>query len=258
MIYFLSDAHLGSRAIEDAKAHQQRVVNLLRRMEQDAEEVYMLGDMFDFWYEYLWRDRSKEQFRPFLDQLHYMSERGIKIHYFIGNHDIWTFGWLTRQTGVQVHRRGEVVRLYGHNCYLAHGDGLVPSRYAEQLPKPMQRRIRSFMRLRKFFHSPVPQFLYRMVPPCIGNAFGYEWARRSRIRELDHPCAYKGEDKEELVLWAKEHPEYEYCIFGHRHIELDLQLSAKRRIIILGDLFRQYTYASLDSDGTLMLNNIEQ
>ena len=164
MIYFLSDAHLGSRVIADPNAHQQRLVRLLNRMAQDAEAIFLLGDMFDFWYEYLW-DRhqwadfggrwhltgNKQQFVPFLQTLKRLTEKGIAVHFFIGNHDIWTFGDLERNTGVQVHRQPQVFSLQGRQVFLAHGDGIVPSYFMQVLPPPIRKKIRRFMRLRALF-----------------------------------------------------------------------------------------------------------
>ncbi|GEM_PF-406343 len=268
MIYFLSDAHLGSRVIADPNAHQQRLVRLLNRMAQDAEAIFLLGDMFDFWYEYLW-DRhqwadfggrwhltgNKQQFVPFLQTLKRLTEKGIAVHFFIGNHDIWTFGDLERNTGVQVHRQPQVYSLQGRQVFLAHGDGIVPSYFMQVLPPPIRKKIRRFMRLRAFFHHPLPQFLFRLLPPYLGDAFGYEWARRSRLKELQRPCPYKGDNQEELVLWANEHPEYDCCIFGHRHIVLHRpfqqpdgikQTEKNPEVIILGDFFKQFTYAAMN------------
>ena len=213
--YFISDAHLGSRAMTDPEEHQQKLVNLLRVMEDDAAGVFLLGDIFDFWYEYLWEcypakpetdaiPRSKRFFAPVLQQLRRMTDKGIEVHFFIGNHDIWTFGGLARMTGVTVHRRGEEITLNGKRCYLAHGDGLVPSGYIDALPKSVKRRIKRFIFLRSVFHHPAAQALFRLVPPAWGDAFGYEWAKRSRLKELANPFPYKGENREELVLWAKE------------------------------------------------------
>lgn len=266
MTYFLSDAHLGSRVITDPEAHQQRLVALLERMAQDAEEIYLLGDMFDFWYEYFferhqwidrqgnWRlPRSKRTFEPFLRTLRNLTDKGIKVHYFIGNHDIWTFGDLRRNTGVIVHTQPASLTLQGRKVFLAHGDGLVPSDYMTNLPKDMQKRIRQFMHLRAFFHHPVPQFFYRLLPPALGDAFGYEWARRSRLKEIRKPFPYKGDDREELVLWAEEHTEYDLCIFGHRHVNLHLQRSNRPEVVILGDFFRQFTYAQM-TDGQIEMN----
>jgi len=254
MVYFLSDAHLGSRAIEDGAAHQQKVVDLLGKMGKDATAIYLLGDIFDFWYEYIWPDKSKEQYRPMLDCLKHLTSRGIEIHYFIGNHDIWTWGWLQKQTGVIIHKEPLSATICGKRVYLAHGDGLVPQAYMSlKLDKKMQKKIRAFIRLRKFFHNPVPQFLFRLLPPKVGNGFGYEWARRSRLKEFAHPCPYKGEKNEELVLFAKEQPEHNYFIFGHRHIELDLMIRANSRVIVLGDMFKLWTYGAMDEEGNFEL-----
>ena len=102
----------------------------------------------------------------------------------------------------------------------------------------VQRKIRSFIRLRKFFHNPVAQFCYRCLPPFIGNALGYGWAKKSRLKELANPYPYKGEEKEELVLYAKEMEQkehHDYYVFGHRHIDLDLQITRDSRVILLGD-----------------------
>ncbi len=285
--YFISDAHLGSRAMTDPEENQQKLVNLLRVMEDDAAGVILLGDIFDFWFEYLWEcypakpetdaiPPSKRFFAPVLQQLRRMTDKGIEVHFFIGNHDIWTFGGLARMTGVTVHRRGEEITLNGKRCYLAHGDGLVPSGYIDALPKSVKRKIRRFIFLRSVFHHPAAQALFRLVPPAWGDAFGYEWAKRSRLKELANPFPYKGENREELVLWAKEQeglyapstehrapstehrePRTDYYIFGHRHIELDLQLASQSRVVILGDFFRQFTYASLDANGELMLSVFE-
>ena len=153
MTYFLSDAHLGSRAIDNPETHQQTVISMLNHMEKDATAIYLLGDIFDFWCEYFWRDRSKEQYRPILNKLKSLTDKGIQIHFFIGNHDIWTFGWLAQQTGVQVHRKPATITLNGKRIFIAHGDGLVPSNYLQQLPKTIQRTIRNFIFLRKVFHN---------------------------------------------------------------------------------------------------------
>ena len=255
MIYFLSDAHLGSRAIDNPAVHQTKVVELLQRMGKDATAIYLLGDMFDFWYEYLWHDGSKAQYTPFLNCLRGLTEKGVEVHYFTGNHDIWTFGWLERKTGITVHREPLETTLCGKTVYMAHGDGLIPSSFMTTLPKEMHRKIQAFMRLRAFFHNPIAQACFRLLPPAAGNAFGYEWARRSRMKEIANPCLYKGEDKEELVLFAKEMPPHDYFIFGHRHIELDLMIRQGSRVIILGDMFRQWTYARMDEKGELFIES---
>ncbi len=248
MIYFLSDAHLGSRVINNPEEHQQKLVSLLQEMSKDATAVYLLGDIFDFYCEFFWGKWGKPQgYEPFFDQLKKMTDEGIDIHFFIGNHDIWTFGWLAKRTGVQVHYHPETVVLNGKRCFLAHGDGLGTNN-------------KKFLFLRSIFRNPFLQFLFRLVPPCVGNAIGYNWAKKSRQKELARPTGYKGEKNEELIIFSKEQDKIEhrdYYIFGHRHIELDLELSNQARIVILGDFFRLFTYAQMDEKGNVMLMNIE-
>lgn len=261
MIYFLSDAHLGSRAIANPEAHQQTIIAMLENMAKDATAIYMLGDIFDFWCEFFWKDNSKEQFRPFLNTLKSLTSKGIEIHFFIGNHDIWTFGWLAQQTGVKVYRQAKTIDIMGKKVFMAHGDGLVPKQYVSTLPKDIQKKIRQFILLRKAFHSPFLQIPFRLLHPKWGNNFGYEWAKKSRLKEMGNPYPYKGENKEELVLFAKEQEaignHHDLYIFGHRHIELDLMLSRDSRIIILGDCWQQFTYAQIDEQGNTTLNYFE-
>ena len=261
MIYFLSDAHLGSLAIEDGQAHQQKVIDLLKQMSQDATAVFLLGDTFDFWMEYWWKDSSKAQYTPFLDTLRRMAEGGIDIHIFTGNHDIWTFGELAALTKATVHHAPCEMELNGKKVFMAHGDGLLPRNWEGLYPKPIQKKIKHFMFLRAVFHNPITQALFRCLPPSWGNAFGYNWAKQSRLKELAKPCPYKGEDKEELVLFAKDQEQQglhrDFYIFGHRHVELDLQISRTSRVVILGDCFQQWTYAQMDEKGKLIVQNYE-
>ena len=261
MIYFLSDAHLGSLAIERGWAQQKKLIDMLEMMSKDAVSIYMLGDMFDFWMEYYHPDRRKREFSPFFKELRKLSKKGIHIHFFTGNHDLWTFGGIEQLSGAEVHSEPCTIIRYGKALYLSHGDGVLPSNWQKLYPKPVVRKIKRFMRLREIFRNPFLQFCFRCLPPRWGNRFGYEWAKRSRLKELANPCPYKGEDQEELVLFAKEqekqHNHRDYYLFGHRHIELDLQISQDSRVVILGDCFRQWTYAKLDRHGRLTLQNYE-
>lgn len=264
MIYFLSDAHLGSRVMENPVDHQQRLVQLLTEMGKDATEIFLLGDIFDFWYEYVWpthKTMKRALFGPTLSTLKALTDKGVKVHFFIGNHDIWTWGWLSKETGVKVYKKPTEMVLNGKKCYLAHGDGVVPSNILELMPKELRGKIRAFMHLRRFFHNPIPQFFYALMPPKSGDNFGYNWAKSSRQKELANPYGYKGENKEELILFAKEQEQqgkhHDYYIFGHRHIELDLMLGSGSRVVVLGDFFRQFTYAKMDDNGEVSLMNVE-
>ena len=262
MIYFLSDAHLGSLAIEKGWAHQKKLIDMLEEMSKDAASIYMLGDMFDFWMEYFIHDKRKHQYAPFFKELRKLSKQGIHVHIFTGNHDLWTFGGMAQLSYAEIHYEPCTILRYGKAIYLAHGDGLLPSNWESLYPKDVKKKIKRFMRLKDIFRSPFLQFCFRCLPPSWGNKFGYEWAKRSRLKEIAKPCPYKGEDKEELVLFAKEqekqHNHRDYYIFGHRHIELDLQISKDSRVVILGDCFKEFTYAKLDHKGNLTRHNYEQ
>ena len=261
MIYFLSDAHLGSLAIEKGWAHQKKLIDLLEEMSKDAVSIYMLGDMFDFWMEYYIHDKSKHQYHPFCREIRRLIKKGIHVHFFTGNHDLWTFGGLAELTGAEIHYEPCTILRYGKAIYLAHGDGLLPSNWEKLYPKDVKKQIKRFLKLREIFRSPFLQFCFRTLPPAWGNKLGYEWAKRSSLKELENPCPYKGENKEELVLFAKEQEKQnnhrDYYIFGHRHIELDLQIPSGSRVIILGDCFKQWTYAKLDHHGNLTLHNYD-
>ena len=262
MIYFLSDAHLGSLAIEKGWAHQKKLIDMLEEMSKDAASIYMLGYMFDFWMEYFIHDKRKHQYAPFFKELRKLSKQGIHVHIFTGNHDLWTFGGMAQLSYAEIHYEPCTILRYGKAIYLAHGDGLLPSNWESLYPKDVKKKIKRFMRLKDIFRSPFLQFCFRCLPPSWGNKFGYEWAKRSRLKEIAKPCPYKGEDKEELVLFAKEqekqHNHRDYYIFGHRHIELNLQISKDSRVVILGDCFKEFTYAKLDHKGNLTLHNYEQ
>ena len=262
MIYFLSDAHLGSLAIEKGWAHQKKLIDMLEEMSKDAASIYMLGDMFDFWMEYFIHDKKKHQYAPFFKELRKLSKQGIHVHIFTGNHDLWTFGGMAQLSNAEIHYEPCTILRYGKAIYVAHGDGSLPSDWERLYPKAGTKEIKRVMRLTDIFRSPFLQFCFRCLPPSWGNKFGYEWAKRSRLKEIAKPCPYKGEDKEELVLFAKEqekqHNHRDYYIFGHRHIELDLQISKDSRVVILGDCFKEFTYAKLDHNGNLTLHNYEQ
>jgi len=245
MIYFLSDAHLGSRLIENPREHRHKFISAIREMSRDAEAIYLLGDVFDFWCEFFYGRAGKP--KGFDDVLMALREAASRcpVHFFIGNHDIWTFGWLARQTGMIVHRQPLEITLNGKRCFLAHGDGLGS-------------KDRKFLFIRGVFHNPFLQFCFRLVPPAWGNALGYAWAESSRRKHLRHPNVYKGENDEEMIRFAKENERsdhFDYYIFGHRHIELQLLLPTGAQVIVLGEFFQQFTYAKMDEKGSIIMTN---
>ena len=254
MVYFLSDAHIGSRAFSTPQEQEQKMVDLLRKFEHDATAIYLLGDIFDFWFEFFWWQRK--QFPLLLQTLRELTNKGIDVHFFAGNHDMWSFGYLAKQTGIIWHPATAQKVIHGKRCFLAHGDGIVPSDYLQRFSKEKQKRILAFIRLQKIFHNRFVQYLYRSLPPFIGNAIGYAWAKQSRLKELYKPTDFLGENNESLVLFSKEMEQkehFDYYIFGHRHIDLDLQITPNSRVIILGDLFKINSYAQMNEQGKVEL-----
>lgn len=236
--YFMADAHLGSMLKEDQKAHEQKVVRWLDMVAKDADEVFLLGDIFDFWFEY--RYVVPKGFTRLLGTLSRMVDNGIKVHFFPGNHDWWTFGYLEKEVGLIIHRGTYETTLNGQHFFLAHGDGLGDEN-------------RAFRFARWCFHNPVLQWIVRTLPPVWGQWVGLKWSASNKERhEKTEATAFRGENEEPLVRFAKSHSQQnqiEYYVFGHRHISLYLQLPTNARLCMLGDFFAEFSYAVLDENG---------
>lgn len=237
-IYFITDAHLGSKVLENPISHEQKLVRWLDQVKIDAEAIFMLGDMFDFWFEY--KCTIPKGFNRFLGKMAELTDAGIPIHFFTGNHDLWTFGYLEKEIGLIVHRAPEIMQLKGKNFFLAHGDGLNDKNLG-------------FRFIRGIFHNKVCQWLFsHLFPSSLGLKFGYAWSESNRKKHLRENVGYLGEKKEKLVLFAKKHssdnPEINFYLFGHRHILLHLMLNQSTQMAILGDFINEFSYASFDGE----------
>ena len=243
-VYFLSDAHLGSLAIPHGRTQERRLVRFLDSIKEKASAVYLLGDMFDFWNEY--RYVVPKGYSRFLGKLSELTDNGVEVHFFAGNHDLWTYGYLEEECGVIVHKAPVTTEIYGKVFFLAHGDGLGDP-------------DNKFKILRKLFHNRTCQRLLNFVHPRWGMALGLNWAKYSRLKRADgKEVPFMGEDKEFLVRFARDykrsHPNIDYFLFGHRHIELDLPIDKITRMLILGDWIWQFTYAVFYGEHRLKLN----
>ena len=245
--YFLSDAHLGSLAIEHPRTQERRLVRFLDDIKEKAAAIYLLGDMFDFWHEY--RYVVPKGFTRFLGKLSELTDMGVEVHFFTGNHDIWAYDYLEKECGVIIHRKPITTEINDKVFFLAHGDGLGDPNT-------------QFKLLRGIFHNSLCQRLFKAIHPRWGMAFGLKWAKHSRMKRVEgKEPAYLGEDKEHLVLFSKdyirEHSDIDFFIYGHRHIELDLMLSKKTRMLILGDWIWQFTYAVFDGEHLFLEQYVE-
>ncbi len=246
-VYFLSDAHLGSWAIDHGRMQERRLVRFLDSIKHKAAAVYLLGDMFDFWYEY--RYVVPRGYTRLLGKISELTDMGVEVHFFIGNHDIWAYNYLEEECGCIIHRQPLTTEIYDKVFLLAHGDGLGDP-------------DKKFKFIRAMFHNRLCQRLFSAVHPRWGMWFGQSWAKHSRLKRKDgQEPPYMGEYKEHLVLYTREyiktHPDVDYFIFGHRHIELDLQMTRKARLLILGDWITQFSYVVYDGEHLFMSEYVE-
>ncbi|MBR1469454.1 MAG: UDP-2,3-diacylglucosamine diphosphatase [Prevotella sp.] len=246
-VYFLSDAHLGSLAIDHQRTQERRLVRFLDSIKTKAAAVYLMGDIFDFWNEY--RFVVPKGYTRFLGKLSELTDMGVEVHFFTGNHDIWTYGYLEQECGLIVHRQPLTTDIYGRLFYLAHGDGLGdPSR--------------RFKFLKWLFHNRTCQRLLNFMHPWWGMQLGLGWAGNSyrQHKASGGVCPYRGEDREYLAIYTKEYqkknPEIDFFVYGHRHIELDLKVG-RARMLILGDWIQQFTYAVFDGEHMFLEEYVE-
>lgn len=237
-IYFASDLHLGA---PDAAASRIRETVFLRWMdhiEERCEALYLVGDVFDFWFDY-GRVVPKGSVR-LLGRLAAWTDRGIPVHYFLGNHDMWMNGYLADEVGVTIHDDVLETEHHGHRLLIGHGDGKGPN-------------DRSYKRLKKVFRHPLARRAFRWLHPDIGMALADRWSGRSRASSADE--VFLGLHDEWLVAYCRrrlESARYDYLVFGHRHLPLQIDLDANSRYINLGDWITHRTYGELGPDGLVL------
>ncbi len=232
-IYFASDFHLGVPTYENSLEREHKIVKWLDSIKADAEELYLLGDVFDFWFEY--RTVVPRGYVRLLGKLAELSDSGIKIHYFIGNHDMWTFDYLEKELNVIIYRVPIEISYNGKAFYIGHGDGLGPGDHGYKF-------------IKKVFASKVCQWLFARLHPNFGIGIANYFSKKSRIATGTTDEKFLGEEKEWLVIYSKEilaKKHFDYLIFGHRHLPLDIKIDSSR-YINLGDWIQYFTYGVFD------------
>lgn len=242
-IYFASDFHLG---IPDSKRSLEReklIVKWLDSIKKDASEIFIMGDMFDFWFEY--KTVVPKGFTRLLGKIAELTDSGIPVSIFTGNHDMWMFDYLQNELGVTIYRQPITREFGGKKFFLAHGDGLGPGDHGYKF-------------IKKIFASPVCQWLFARIHPNMGIGMANYWSRRSRMVNGEQET-FKGEENEYLVQFVKEtlkREYYDYFIFGHRHLPLQIQI-ANSLYINLGEWVNYSSFAVFDGD-KLELKNFGQ
>ncbi len=237
-VYFLSDLHLGASYIPDQRGAEKRVVDFLRSIQDDCSELYLMGDVLDYWYEY--RTVVPRGYVRFFGALAQMADAGVKVHWFIGNHDIWLFDYVRDEIGVEIIDGCRVEEIMGKKFYLGHGDGVGPLPWG-------------FRFIRSMFRNRVCQKLYAAIHPRWTIPFAHAWSSTNRdFGEYETP-RYEGAANEPQGRFALDYlknvdPGINYFVFGHRHVLADESLSPTCRLIILGDWITQFTYAVFDGN----------
>jgi UDP-2,3-diacylglucosamine hydrolase len=242
--YFASDFHLGLAADTDPREREARVITWLEEASHDAQAFYLLGDIFDFWWEY--STVVPKGFTRFLGTLSSLTDRGIDIHIFTGNHDMWMKNYLADECGVTIHHEPLMTQIGDELFYLAHGEGLGSRSPGNKL-------------LFAFFRNRVAQFLFSALHPRIGIALGNAWSKSSRLaKHVSLP--FLGENREDLIRHTRKTASggcmARYYIYGHRHLPLTFDEEG-RRMIILGDWFScRVSYAVYDGKELVLVNEI--
>lgn len=239
-IYFASDFHLGVPNHSKSVEREKNIVSWLNEIQKDAEAIYLVGDIFDFWYE--WKHTVPKGHTRLLGKLAELCDSGIPIHFFTGNHDLWTFGYLENEIGVQIHRNPIEIKHHNKTLFVGHGDGLGP-------------HDKKYKFLKKIFTNRVCQWFFSRVHPNISFALANYFSSKSRISKTDADEQFKGDEKEWLVQFSKkilERTPIDYFVFGHRHLPLDIELSESSRYINLGEWVNYNSYAVLE-EGNLEL-----
>lgn len=242
-IYFASDFHLGVPDQEKSRERERTLVKWLDQIAKDASEVYLVGDLFDFWYEY--ETVVPKGFVRFQAKLAELCDNGIQVHIFTGNHDMWMFRYFEKELGVKMHRKPITKEWNSKKFFIGHGDGLGPGDHGYKF-------------IKKVFSSPLSIWLFKWMHPDIGVKLANFWSGRSRKANLASDEVYKGDDNEWLLQFCRstlqtEH--FDYFIFGHRHLVLDRVVGENSRYINLGAWFKDPHYAVWNGE-ELILNSL--
>lgn len=232
-IYFASDFHLGAPTYADSRKREERIVSWLDFIEPNCSELFLMGDVFDFWFEY--GKVIPKGFIRLQGKLAQMADAGIKIYFFKGNHDMWVDDYFTKEIGIEIISDELIIERGGKKFYLHHGDGLGPGDHKYKF-------------LRKIFRNKFCQWLFSVLPPRIGIFVASGWSNKSR-KIGAKKVVFIGDDNEWLAIYAKEqlHKEhFDYFIFGHRHLPLDIKLSENSRYVNIGEWINYNSYGVFD------------
>ena len=235
-IYFASDNHLGAPTQEQSFPREKKFVAWLDEVKQDAAAIFLLGDLFDFWFEY--KTVVPKGFTRTLGKLAEISDSGIPIYYFVGNHDLWMNGYFEEELNIPVYHKPKEFTFNDKTFFIGHGDGLGPG-------------DKGFKRMKKVFTNPVAKWFYRWLHPDLGVRLAQYFSVKNRLISGDEDVKFLGEENEWLVQYSKkklEEKHRDFFVFGHRHLPLNIDLNKDSKYVNLGDWLSYYTYGVFDGE----------
>lgn len=235
-IYFASDFHLGAPDYKTSRKREDAVVRWLDFVKQDASEIFLVGDLFDFWFEY--KHTVPKGFVRLLGKMAEIADSGVKLHVFTGNHDMWMFDYLPKEIGVELHKEPIKRGFSGKKFLIGHGDGLGPG-------------DKGYKFIKKVFANRVCQWLFAWIHPNWGIKLANFWSGQSRSANSGSDEKFLGEENEWLAIYSREYlkkEQIDYFIFGHRHLPLDLNVGGNSRYINLGEWMNYRTFAVFDGN----------
>ncbi len=233
-IYFLSDFHLGAPGAAASLEREKKIVAFLDEAKKDAAAIFLVGDMFDFWFEY--KTVVPKGFVRLLGKLAELSDSGIQLHFFVGNHDMWVRDYFIGELGMKIYFEPTRFEFNGKKFLIGHGDGQGPGDHRYKM-------------LKKVFRNPLCQWLFGIIPPAIGMGLANYFSRKSRQADKTVEEKFLGDENEWLIVYSKEVLQQEaidYFIFGHRHLAIDHPLNNKSRYVNLGEWINLQSYAVFD------------
>ena len=240
--YFASDFHLGIPDLQSSQQRERKILRWLDRVKADAGAIFLMGDLFDFWFEY--RKAIPKGFVRLQGKLAEITDAGIPLYIFPGNHDLWMNDYLRGEVGAQIYFDPIVLMAGGKRLLIGHGDGLGPG-------------DKTYKFLKKIFRSSLARFAFKWLHPDIGISLAQRWSKSSRLSNLKIEEKFRSEDREFLLSWCREmekQKHHDYYIFGHRHLPLDLKAGEKSRYINLGEWVHYSPFAVFDGDEVCLMN----
>ena len=233
-IYFASDQHLGTPTLEASKIREKIFLNWLNEIEKDASTLFLLGDLFDFWFEY--KKVVPKGFVRILGKLAHFVDQGIPVHYFVGNHDLWMLDYFETELGIPVYHKPKDFIIENTSFFIGHGDGLGPNDIG-------------YKRMKKLFTNPLAKRLFSALHPDIGMRLGHYFSVKNKLISGTEDVVFLGEENEWLAQYAQrklKQKHRDFFLFGHRHIPMEINLNTKSKYINLGDWVTHFTYGIFD------------